>query len=76
MLDYISAVDDANALFQDGAVPSVEAYWRRRDYAAGVYPTIATIPSVLMTVVCIYSQLITYQVCPWSGYHPSICGNR
>jgi hypothetical protein len=46
MLDYISAVDDANALFQDGSIPTVEAYWRRRDYAAGVYPTIATIPYV------------------------------
>ncbi|KAL2844068.1 terpenoid synthase [Aspergillus pseudoustus] len=47
MLDYINAVDDANALFQDGSIPSVEAYWRRRDYAAGVYPTIATIPFAL-----------------------------
>ncbi|KAL4971232.1 terpenoid synthase [Aspergillus desertorum] len=47
MLNYISAVDDANALFKDGSVPSVEAYWQRRDYAAGVYPTIATIPFAL-----------------------------
>ncbi|KAL2842627.1 terpenoid synthase [Aspergillus pseudodeflectus] len=47
MLDYISAVGDANALFHEGSVPSVEAYWRRRDYAAGVYPTIATIPFAL-----------------------------
>ncbi|KAJ0423008.1 terpenoid synthase [Aspergillus carlsbadensis] len=47
MLDYISAVDDANALFLNGSVPSVEDYWRRRDHAAGVYPTIATIPFAL-----------------------------
>ncbi|KAL3475417.1 terpenoid synthase [Aspergillus californicus] len=44
IVDYIAAVDDANALFMDGTVPSVQEYWRRRDFTAGVYPTIATIP--------------------------------
>ncbi|KAL5340249.1 terpenoid synthase [Aspergillus crustosus] len=46
MLDYIQAVGDANALFDDGKTPSLEAYWERRDHAAGIYPGIATIPFV------------------------------
>ncbi|KAL4920040.1 terpenoid synthase [Aspergillus aurantiobrunneus] len=46
MLDYMSAVGDANALFENGRLPSLEDYWARRDYAAGVYPGIATIPFI------------------------------
>ncbi|KAL3477403.1 terpenoid synthase [Aspergillus californicus] len=46
MLKYMSAVGDANALFVNGKCPSLESYWERRDYAAGVYPGIATIPFV------------------------------
>ncbi|CEL05162.1 hypothetical protein ASPCAL06281 [Aspergillus calidoustus] len=46
MLEYMEAVGDANELFADGKLPSLEAYWARRDYAAGIYPGIATIPFV------------------------------
>ncbi|KAL2826947.1 isoprenoid synthase domain-containing protein [Aspergillus pseudoustus] len=46
MLEYMEAVGDANALFENGKLPSLEAYWARRDYAAGIYPGIATIPFV------------------------------
>ncbi|KAL3465047.1 terpenoid synthase [Aspergillus heterothallicus] len=46
MLEYMEAVGDANALFDNGKFPSLEAYWARRDYAAGIYPGIATIPFV------------------------------
>jgi hypothetical protein len=46
MLEYMEAVGDANELFADGKLPSLEAYWARRDYAAGIYPGIATIPYV------------------------------
>jgi hypothetical protein len=47
MLEYMEAVGDANELFADGKLPSLEAYWARRDYAAGIYPGIATIPYVV-----------------------------
>ncbi|KAL2833310.1 terpenoid synthase [Aspergillus cavernicola] len=46
MLEYMQAVGDANALFENGSLPSLEEYWARRDYAAGIYPGIATIPFV------------------------------
>jgi hypothetical protein len=50
MLEYMEAVGDANELFADGELPSLKAYWARRDYAAGIYPGIATIPYVLLSL--------------------------
>ncbi|KAL4877963.1 isoprenoid synthase domain-containing protein [Aspergillus karnatakaensis] len=46
MLNYMQAVGDSNELFDGGKPPSLEAYWKRRDCAAGIYPGIATIPFV------------------------------